>query len=909
MKQLLIAAALGAILLVALDARPDNRTREPGFRAGFGDDPPGAPTVAARGQQVRIGDVQHSRISDAKHSRNPEVDRTTDGADRGRPLFAVDPYGPDPARRRDADWGPGTDPLGRIQPASASGVHAASAGAARSPPPGAAYQPPAVDPSEVVLRYCSRCHSERNPRGSLNLESFDSENALAEAERTERMIRKLRAGMMPPPGARRPSGDTLTEVAIQLETALDEAATRAPNPGTRSFQRLNRAEYELAIRDLLALEIDAADWLPLDQMSENFDNHADAQLLSPTLLEAYLNAATEVSRMAVGDPDAPPVAVTHKNSEYASQHPWDHVPGTPAGTRGGMAVDHVFPADAEYEFVLTFSSGSNSRLEDVDVSIDGERVALVPFTRQGAGADGRGADGLATEPVFVRAGQRRVAAAFVRRAEGPYEDLIRPHDWSMAGGGSGGAGITTLPHLRDVVIRGPLNAIGISDTPSRDRIFTCRPTGEGSSRECAREIVGKIAERAYRRPLREGELAGLLRFYEDGLANGGFEIGIRSALEAVLASPHFVLRLEREPDGIGPGEAYRLGDLELASRLSFFLWGTLPDDALREAAVRGELGEAELLTQARRMLDDPRAEALATRFAAQWLRLQDLEKIRPDPNFYPNFDEHLAFDMRRETELFFTDMVRRNASALEVVTAHHTFLNERLARHYGIPGVAGSAFRRVEYPDGVPRMGLLGHGSVLVQTSLANRTSPVLRGKWVMEVLMGTPPPPPPPDVPDLEDTESAIEGKFLTTRERLELHSREPTCNSCHRFMDPIGLALDNFDVTGKVRNLERGRPLDTRGDFYDGTPISTPAELAEALMKRPVPLVRNFIENLMSYALGRRVEYFDQPTVRRIARETEAAGYPVRSLILGVVASDAFQMKTAGGAVTTASEPESSR
>ena len=767
---------------------------------------------------------------------------------------------------------------------------------------------PEIDPPAVVQRYCTRCHSETNPRGSLSLVAFDDESALAEPERTERMIRKLRAGMMPPPGARRPRGDTLTQVALQLETMLDGAAEGAINPGTRSFQRLNRAEYERVVLDLLDLEVDAADWLPLDQMSANFDNHADAQSLSPTLLEAYLNAAGDISRMAVGDPGAPAVAATYKNSEYVSQHPWDHVPGTPIGTRGGLAADHVFPADADYEFVLTFSGGSNSRMEDVDVSIDGRRVALVPFTRVGAGADGRGADGLATEPIFVRAGQRRVAAAFVRRAEGPYEDLIRPHNWSMAGGGSGGAGITTLPHLRDLLIRGPINATGISETPSRKRIFTCRPTSAETAPDCARSIIGRIAERAYRRPLRTGELDGLLRFYRDGAADG-FETGIRSALEAILASPHFVLRVEREPADASPGESYRVGQLALASRLSFFLWGTLPDDALREAAVRGELDRAGLSRQAERMLEDPRAEALATRFAAQWLRLQDLEKIHPDPNFYPNFDEGLSLDMRRETELFFSDLVRRDASVLEVLSAGHTFLNERLAAHYGIPGVSGDRFRRVEYPEGTPRVGLLGHGSVLVQTSMANRTSPVLRGKWVMEVLMGAPPPPPPPDVPDLEDTEAAVDGKFLTTRERLEIHRRDPTCNSCHRMMDPIGLALDGFDVTGKLRRLEQGRPVDTRGDFYDGTPIANANELAAVLAKRPIPLVRNFAENLMSYALGRRVQYFDQPTIRKITGEAEADGYPIRSLILGVVASDAFQMKVAGPSRQTDTEPENER
>jgi hypothetical protein len=493
----------------------------------------------------------------------------------------------------------------------------------------------------------------------------------------------------------------------------------------------------------------------------------------------------------------------------------------------------------------------------------------------------------------VRAGQHRVAAAFVRNFEGPYEDLIRPHDWSFAGGGSGGSGITTLPHLENLIISGPYNTTGISETPSRQRIFSCRPTLPEEERPCAREILSRLAGEAYRRPLAAAEIDGLMPFYEAGAGNGGFENGVRTALEAILASPYFVFRLEREPAGLAPGETYRVGGIELAARLSFFLWGAPPDEALQAAAARGELADRGALErQVRRMLADPRAEALGSRFAAQWLRLQDLYKVRPDPNFYPNFDENLADDMRRETELFFNNLVREDRSVLELYEADYTFANERLARHYGFPGVAGSYFRRVEYPDDT-RRGLFGHGSVLVLTSLANRTSPVLRGKWVMEVLLGTPPPPPPPNVPDLEETEGARDGKLLTTRERMELHRSSPACNSCHRFMDPIGLALDNFDVTAKWRSRENGMPLDTRGDFYDGTPVSTPAELVEVLLARPVPLVRTFTENLLAYALGRRVEYYDQPAIRAIAREAERNDYRVSSFILGIVNSDAFQMK----------------
>ena len=755
-----------------------------------------------------------------------------------------------------------------------------------------AQAPPATDPNQVVRRTCATCHNDQSLRGNLSLEHFDVTAAFDDAAVAERMVRKLRAGMMPPPGARRPDGDTLLTLVEALEHNLDAGAAIAPDPGGRTFQRLNRAEYARAIEALLALDVDAGDWLPLDQMSANFDNIADAQTLSPMLLEAYLNAASAISRHAIGESGGPPVDHTYSNSEYISQHPWDQLEGAPYGTRGGMVVDHVFPADAQYVFGLTFTSGANTRLEDVDVSIDGERVALLHYnTDRRVGADGRGGVPTETQPVFVRAGQHRVAAAFIRRADGPYADLIRPHDWSFAGGGSGGSGVTTLPHVRDVIISGPYNVTGLSETPSRQRVFTCRPTGPDEARPCAREIIMRLGREAYRRAPTAQDIDGLMSFYEDGAATGGFEIGVRTALEAMLASPHFVLRLEREPVD-APRRGFRVSDVDLASRLSFFLWGTPPDDELQTLADEGRLSPEKLEGQALRMLADPRAEALGTRFAAQWFRLQDMDKVRPDPNFYPNYDENLAQAMRRETELFFANLVQENRSLLDLYRADYTFVNERLARHYGIPGVAGRQFRRVAYPDDT-RRGILGHGSMLVLTSLANRTSPVLRGKWVMEVLLGTPPPPPPADVPALEDTAGAKDGRLLTTRERMELHRSNPSCSSCHRLIDPIGLALANFDVTGQWRLRENGATLDTRGVFYDGTPVSTPRELVNALLARPVPLVRTFTENLLTFAIGRRVEHFDQPTIRAITRAAEANDYRMASFVMGVVGSDAFQRK----------------
>jgi hypothetical protein len=780
-------------------------------------------------------------------------------------------------------------------------VQPAKPAAAQPSAPSAQSAAAAQEQNALIKRYCGGCHNEKRPASGLSLAAFDVTKAGEHAAIAEKMIVKLQASMMPPPGSPRPDQAAYAALIDTLERTVDAAAKASPNPGRRSFQRLNRSDYERAIRDLLVLDVDAGDWLPLDTMSANFDNMADAQVLSPTLLESYLNAASAISRLAVGDRTAPTVDTTYENSSYRSQHPWDHVEGAPYGTRGGMVVSHVFPADAEYEFQLTFNSGDNARLEDIDISIDGERVALLQYELASvAAADGRGQAPMRSERIVVRAGQRAVSAAFVKRVDGPYEDLIRPHDWSYAGGGSGGSGITTLPHLRDLIVVGPFNPSGISETPSRRKIFSCRPTSSSDERPCARKILERLGTEAYRRPITTAELDRLMPFYEQGAEKNGFEGGVTTALEAVLASPYFIFRIEREREA-RPGVAFRVADVDLASRLSFFVWGTPPDEALLATATAGKLSDPKVLeAETRRMLHDPRAEALGTRFASQWLRLQDLDKVHPDPNYYPNFDQNLSDAMRRETTTFFNHLVSEDRSLLDLYQADYTFLDERLALHYGIQGVAGREFRKVIYPDD-RRRGLLGHGSVLVQTSLANRTSPVLRGKWVMEVLLGTPPPPPPPDVPTLEETESSRDGKLLTTRERMEVHRANPTCNSCHRFMDPIGLALDNYDVTARWRARENGMPLDTRGDFYDGSAITSPAELVAALMKRPTPLIRTFTENLMAFALGRRVEYFDQPAIRAIAKEAEKDGYKMSSFVLGVVTSDAFRMKRAEAAGTT--------
>jgi hypothetical protein len=697
--------------------------------------------------------------------------------------------------------------------------------------------------------------------------------------------------MMPPPGARRPEGDTLQTLVETLETVIDDAAAEAPNPGVRRFQRLNRAEYERVVRQLLDLEIGAGRWLPADTYLGNFDNLSAAQGLSTTLLEAYLRAATEVSRLAVGNPNAVSSSTKYTNSIEVSQHAWDHIEGTPFGTRGGMVVTHDFPADGEYIISAEMLFGRGTGSEDLDVSIDGEPAALLRLEHNG-GNDVP----TRTEPIFVTAGQHEIAAAFVRRIEGPYEDRLSPFDWSFVGGEDAqqwaNYGITALPHLADLMVTGPTTSAGISQTASRAKVFTCNPDAAGEQRACAESILRRLATEAYRRPVTVEDLAGPMDFYESGLAEGGFETGVRTGLQAVLASPSFLFRLEEQPAGVAEGESYRLSDVDLASRLAFFLWGTGPDKELLDVATSGGLSDDEgLEAQVHRMLGDPRSEALATRFASQWLRLQEAKKNQPELYLYPDFSGQLGDDLVRETQLLFEHLLREDRSLEELFTAEYTFLNERLAKHYGIPGISGPEFRRVEYPDET-RRGLLGHGSVLLATSMSARTSPVLRGKWVMEVLMGSPPPPPPPNVPSFDLTDGATENRRLTTRERMEVHRANPTCNACHRFMDPIGLALDNFDVTGRWRIREDGMPLDTRGTFYDGTELNTPMDLNRVLLKRPIPLMRNFTQNLLAYAMGRRVEYFDQPTVRAIVRDAEANEYRMSSFILGVVKSDPFQM-----------------
>jgi mono/diheme cytochrome c family protein len=753
----------------------------------------------------------------------------------------------------------------------------------------------AQEHTTVIKQYCTGCHSERGKAGGLSLVDFDVAKASSHADTAEKMIRKLRAGMMPPAGARRPDEATLAALVTDLETRVDAATEGNLNPGWRPFQRLNRAEYSRAVRDLLAIEVDVTPFLPPDSISNGFDNVADAQSFSPTLMEGYLRAASRISALAVGDPNAPASESNYKPPKTASQ--LRRVEGAPAGTRGGVSVMHTFAADGDYVFRMDLMSnacgvlyGGTADGEQLEISIDGERAALIDINPKML--ESTTGVTLKTQPIHITAGSKRVTAAFIQHFEGPVIDLIAPIEHTLADTQIGVAyGITTFPHLKDMSIVGPYRVSGVSDTTSRRKIFTCRPTAQSEEVACATTIVKRLATEAFRKPVAERDFAALMKFYDQTRKDEGFEEGIAAALEAILTSPQFLFRLEPVPVVAKTATGtHRIGDAEIASRLSFFLWGTSPDAELREkAAARALRLPGELERQVRRMLRDPRADALATRFASQWLRLQDIDEILPDALLYPYYDNTLGKAFRRETELFFDSLVREDRSVLELLTADYTFVNERIAKHYGIANVTGNQFQRVTVPD--YRRGILGHGSVLTLTSVADRTSPVMRGKWVMEVLLGSPPPPPPPNVPALEETSAAANGKLLSVRERMEEHRKNPACASCHRAIDPLGLALENFDVTGKWRIKDNGVPVDPSSQMYDGTQIDGPASLRNALLTHKDAVLLSFSENLMTYALGRRIVASDMPAIRRVIRQAAQQDYRMSSFIVGVVQSAAFQ------------------
>jgi len=752
----------------------------------------------------------------------------------------------------------------------------------------------------LLEQYCITCHTERlRSRGTvpLELQTVDLATVPAEAELWEKVIRKLRTGSMPPSGRPRPDSAAAEGFATWLETEIDRAAAAHPNPGrTEPLHRLNRTEYQNAIRDLLALDIDAAKLVPADDQSYGFDNIAGVLKVSPTLLERYMSAAREISRLAVGASTMAPTGETFRIVSDLSQY--QHRDGLPFGTRGGVSVPYNFPRDGEYDIKLElldlFSGAPIREPHQLELSVDGAQVTIFNLTPRDPEKDqgvayNSGPDALEVR-VSIKAGPRVVTATFIKKtdalAESLREPFARPH--------GEGDYLLYQPHLGTVTITGPFNVTGVDETPARRRIFVCQPSNRAAEAPCARQILSTLARRAYRRPVAETDLDGLIGFYNEGRDSGGFEAGIERALRALLVSPDFLFRVVSDPPGIAPGTPYRLSDLTLASRISFFLWSSIPDDELLEVAALGRLHDPAVVEgQVRRMLADPRSEALAQNFAGQWLRLRNISGALPSDVIFPDFGESLREDFVRETELFFDSILREDRSVTELLTADYTFLNERLAKHYDITGVYGSDFRRVTLID-ANRRGLLGQGSILTVTSYPDRTSPVGRGKWVLENVLGTPPPPPPPNVPELEPDPDS--GKVLAMRERMEQHRANPVCASCHRIMDPLGLALENFDAVGRWRaHMPGGSVIDASGAMPDGTAFDGPADLRGLLVRNPEQFATVVTEKLLTYALGRGVEYHDAPAVRQILRGAAPHEYGLASLVVGVVTSTPFQMRLA--------------
>ena len=756
----------------------------------------------------------------------------------------------------------------------------------------------AAERQNLLRRYCFGCHNDRLETGGLSLEAVDLSNVGAHPEVWERVVRKLRGGIMPPIGRPRPSEAVNDSFTSFLETALDQAAAVQPDPGrTETLHRLNRAEYRNAVRDLLGLEIDIADFLPADDSSYGFDNIAGVLRMSQALMERYLTAARVISRMAVG---SPPPAVDSAVYRIATDMPrHDRQDGLPFGTRGGLLVDHFFPQDAEYDIKVEVAGARAIREpEQLEVSIDGEQVQLFTLRppEPGSGAAGymqRGG-GKHELRVAVAAGPRQVAVTFYKNPTALVEQVRDVFDSPGVMGNPGIGG--TMPSISSVTITGPYDATGSGNTPSRTRVFVCRPSSPAEEASCAKTIVSGLARRAYRGFVTDANVQMLLQFYDETRAEGGsFEDGIERALNRVLISPEFLYRIEVDPRidaaSSAPTHVYRISDLSLASRLSFFLWSSIPDEELLDLAEQGRLSDPAVLErQVRRLLVDPRSKALTKNFAGQWLQLRNLEAVvRPGDPYSLAFDESLRQGMLRETELFIDSIVREDRSLVEILTAHYTFLNERVARHYEIPNIKGSHFRRVTLPADSPRRGLLGHGSVLTVTSHAIRTSPVNRGKWILDNVLGTPPPDPPPNIPALDDKKTSA--KVASLRERMSAHRANPVCASCHNVIDPAGFALENFDAIGRWRVVDESfNVIDASGVLPDGTAFDGVIELTDALVRRPERFVKTVTEKLLIYALGRGLEYYDMPALRKIVAEGASDDYRVHSIVLGIVNSYPF-------------------
>jgi mono/diheme cytochrome c family protein len=748
----------------------------------------------------------------------------------------------------------------------------------------------------LLDKYCVTCHNDRLKTANLSLQGLDLTKVGDHAELWEKVIRKLRAGVMPPPDVPRPPLAEYEGLRDWLEAEIDRAAVARMNPGSVVLHRLNRTEYANAIRDLLDLRIDVTTLLPPDDSANGFDNIAGSLTISPTLLESYATAAARVARMAVGYWKSPAEATYLASSDASQNH---RLEGMPFGTRGGIVARHDFPADGEYKFsIQNFGIGSFIPNEQLALIIDGERAHVWPYRGVGVNvgmtAD---ADGTLEVTVPVRAGSRLVGATFIATNYRPSLDLIRHYDRQSLENNSIPQ-IQNYPAIGFVRIQGPFNAQRPADSASRRRVFTCKPSAKMIESACAKQILGTLARRAYRRPPTAQEMNAVLRFFDEGRHGAAFEDGIEYALRFVLASPQFLVRGEREPATVRAGQPYRVTDIELASRLSFFLWSSVPDDELITIAGQGRLSQPKVLEQqVRRMLADRRSDALVSNFAQQLLYLRNLPATSPDGVFYPNWDNELRVSLQRESELFFDSIIREDRNVVDLLTADYTYVNERLARHYGIPNVYGSRFRRVTLPAELDyRRGLLGKGSFLSVTWTQNfRSSPVKRGVWVLENILGTPPPEPPPNVPALEDTKSE-DGKALTLRDQMTRHRGSPTCAGCHKIMDPIGFALENFDADASWRTKqggEGGMPIDTKVVLFDGQQVDGPVALQKALLRYSPQFVRMFIEKMMTYAVGRGVEYTDMPTIRAIARDAAKDDNRFSALVMGVVKSPQFQMR----------------
>ncbi len=770
-----------------------------------------------------------------------------------------------------------------------------------APPPEPNSDPATVSAERTLVnKYCVVCHSDKLKTGGMSLQSADMTNIPAGAELWEKVVHKLSLGAMPPQGMPRPDQASIDHLVSWLTTSIDHASAAHPNPGRATLHRLNRTEYANAIHDLLGLEVDPAPLLPADDESYGFDDIADVLRTSPSLLERYMSASWNLSRLAVGDPNITADTTTYRAKPDLSQN--EHMEGLPLGTRGGLAIRHYFPLDGEYTIKVRLWRATADvikgleELHQVEISIDGQRVKLatiggkdeqeLSYTNSGKSAEE--IDSRLTVRVPVKAGMRTVVATFMAEGESQDDNILEPFERANLDP----LDFRGLPAVDRVSITGPLKSTGPGDTASRKLIFTCRPHSQAEEIPCAKKVIGTLARKAFRRPTNDNDLETLLSFYQKGRNEGGtFDSGIEAAIQLILASPEFLFRFEPDPAALAPGAVYRVSDLELASRLSFFLWSSIPDEQLLNLATLGKLHEPAVLeAQVKRMLADPKSKALVDNFADQWLYLRNLKNINPDFETFPDFDDNLRQAMKQETDLFLDNIIREDRSIMDLIDANYTFINERLARHYGIPNIYGSDFRRVTITD-ENRRGLLGQASILTVTSLPTRTSPVNRGKWILTNLIGMPPNPPPPNVPALK--EHSDPGKLTSLRQRMEEHRQNEPCKSCHKLMDPIGFSLENFDAVGQWRSTDEGAKIDPSGVMFNGAKIDGPESLREILLAKPQIFASVFTEKLMTYGLGRGVQYYDMPAIRAIVREAGKNDYKLSAIVLGIVKSTPFQMK----------------